>query len=386
MEQEYTNLLLLHGCNVLFKLIKKHSHGQLIQRVIDELPAIDRLGLSPHDGIEKIKSSVVEKVDSSYTGIDNMIDTTKKSLERHGAMDDKGQHSDSFNEQRVLLAEALVVLERVVKYSDIPHLINYVLQYITLEEYRTVGLCCAVRHGLLGLVQEMHAKFLNKMCDLQRRIEGVLSSEHASDVFMAELDAKCRPEKEEPRAETKSQSPLELANELLWRSLNVLTLVLQMTPDAHMQSVIYKAQGMITGRTLACEFTTNELIEQLKTGNRQHAGVYQLNELDKVIECISADIYDMCYKSSPGTVPAELCDLLLDVKYVLSGVDYAATQKKIDKVLDRANGVRWKDNKDMCLFVISRLHDVICSKNDRFDMDQLRDAYGRVIAELKSAD
>jgi hypothetical protein len=27
---------------------------------------------------------VMEKVDSSYTGIDNMIETTKKSLERHG--------------------------------------------------------------------------------------------------------------------------------------------------------------------------------------------------------------------------------------------------------------------------------------------------------------
>jgi hypothetical protein len=222
------------------------------------------------------------------------------------------------------------------------------------------------------------------MWDLRQRIEGVLSSEHARDVFMAELDAKCRPEKEEPRAETKSQDQLGRANELLWRSLNVLTLVLQMTPDAHMQSVIYKAQGMITGRTLACGFTTNELIEQLKTGNHQHAGVYQLDELDRVIECISADIYDVCCKSK-SAVPDDLRDLLLDVKYVLCSIDCTATIEKIDEVLDRARTVHWMGNKDMCLFVISRLHDMICS-NNRFNMVQLRDVYGRVIAELKAAD
>jgi hypothetical protein len=55
MEQEYTNLLLLQCCNVLFKLIDKRSHVQFIYRVIDELPTINRLGLAPHDEIEKIK-------------------------------------------------------------------------------------------------------------------------------------------------------------------------------------------------------------------------------------------------------------------------------------------------------------------------------------------
>jgi hypothetical protein len=384
MNQEYTNLLLLHSCNVLFKLIDKRSHVQLIYHVIDELPAIDRSGLSPHDQIEKIKSIATKKVDSSYTGIDNMIETTKKSLERHNATDDNGQRGDSFNEQRVLLAEARGVLKRVVKYSDVPHLIDHVLQCITVEEFRTEGLCCATQRRLKGLAQEMYAKFLDKMWDLRQRIEGVLSSEHARDVFMAELDAKCRPEKEEPRAETKSQDQLGRANELLWRSLNVLTLVLQMTPDAHMQSVIYKAQGMITGRTLACGFTTNELIEQLKTGNHQHAGVYQLDELDRVIECISADIYDVCCKSK-SAVPDDLRDLLLDVKYVLCSIDCTATIEKIDEVLDRARTVHWMGNKDMFLFVISRLHDMICS-NNRFNMVQLRDVYGRVIAELKAAD
>lgn len=386
MNQEYTNLLLLHGCNVLFKLIDKRSHVQLIYRVIDELPTINRLGLSPHDEIEKIKSTVMEKVDSSYTGIDNMVETTKKSLERHNATDDNGQRGDSFNEQRVLLAEARGVLKRVVKYSDVPHLINYMLQCITVEEYRTVGLCCAAIRGLKSIQQEMHAKFLDKMWDLQQRIEGVLSSEHASDVFMAELDAKCRPEKEEQRRETKSEVSMDDAKALLWRCLETMTNVLKRTPDVYVQEMIWNAMHAIPRSDYNCPITPKDLIDRLSVMNNDQRRALQFKDMDDQIKQLrdAIDTYVLQYdrKAQPEPELSLLVSMLVDTKDILFNVDYAMTKEKINAILDRAQRLVPRDVRSYVLFIISELHDM--NSTNKIDTFKVHNEYGRIIAAVKT--
>lgn len=407
MNQEYTNLLLLHGCNVLFKLIDKRSHVQLIYRVIDELPTINRLGLSPHDEIEKIKSTVMEKVDSSYTGIDNMVETTKKSLERHGfiyinptslTLDDivkqrnyakncgECRPGDAVHEQLTLLNEACEVLERVVKYSDVPHLINYMLQCITVEEYRTVGLCCAAIRGLKSIQQEMHAKFLDKMWDLQQRIEGVLSSEHARDIFMIEIDAACRPEKEEQRRETKSEVSMDDAKALLWRCLETMTNVLKRTPDVYVQEMIWNAMHAIPRSDYNCPITPKDLIDRLSVMNNDQRRALQFKDMDDQIKQLrdAIDTYVLQYdrKAQPEPELSLLVSMLVDTKDILFNVDYAMTKEKINAILDRAQSLVPRDVRSYVLFIISELHDM--NSANKIDTFKVHNEYGRITAAVKT--
>jgi hypothetical protein len=232
----------------------------------------------------------------------------------------------------------------------------------------------------------MHAKFLDKMWDLQQRIERVLSSEHTRDVLMAELDAKCRPEKEEQCRETKSEVSMDDAKALLWRCLETMTNVLKKTPDACVQEMIWIAMHAISVPDYNCSITPKDLIDRLSVMNNDQRRALQFKDMDDQIKQLrdAIDTYVLQYdrKAQPEPELSLLVSVLVDTKDILFNVDYAMTKEKIAAILDRAQHLASRDVRNYVLFIISELHDM--NSTNKIDTFKVHNEYGRIIAAVKT--